>query len=280
MADQLFCRYCGQKLPVDSQYCPDCGKSQGGPAAQPAGDVRPSHSPTAAQGSLAASSQPKAGGKIPLFVWAIGAILALCCIGLAVAAAVGSSLLKSAAPPQAAAEPQTGLAEKWSAPFLALYILEQQVQDSIAAFEQIAAGSLTRDEFSTQFSAGDAYDVAFIGFFRLDELPAEVKAGEDALKVDPSVRPFIDSLEDDYENVAFTEMAWIAEDISLDEAVAQLREGQQALSIERDRMLQAARSEGMTDEAYASLQASLEREWPQLKAKFIDIGIRMMTPEP
>lgn len=280
MADPMFCRYCGQRMPVDSQYCPECGKFQGGPAAQPAGDARPSYPPTAAQASLAASGQARAGGKIPLFVWAIGAVLALCCLGLAVAAAVGSSLLKPAAPPQPAAAPQTGLAEKWGAPFLALYIVEQQYQDSIATFERIAAGSLTRDEFATQLSNGDAYDVAFIGFFRLDELPAQALAGEDALKVNPSVQPFVDSLEDDYENVAFTEMAWVFEDLTLDEAVDKLREGQQVLSIERDRLIQAARSEGMTDEAYASIQASLEREWPQLKARFTDIGIRMMTPEP
>jgi hypothetical protein len=280
MADQVFCRYCGQKMPVDSQYCPECGRFQGGPAAQPGGDARPSYSPTAAQAPLAASGKARAGGKIPLFVWAIGAVLALCCLGLAVAAAVGSSLLKSPAPPRTEAAAQTGLAEKWTAPLLALYIVEQQYRDSIATFEQIEAGSLTRDEFTTQLSNSDAYDVVFIGFFRLEELPAEGATEEDALKVDPSVQPFVDSLEDDFENVAFTEMAWAFEDISLDEAVDKLRQGQQALSIEGDRMIQAARSEGMTDEVYATIQASLEREWPQLKARFTDIGIRMMTPEP
>lgn len=280
MSDQLFCRFCGEKMPADSQFCPHCGKSQSGLVAQPSGGAAPSHPPNAEQGTLPANGEVKKGGKIPLFVWVIGAAVGLCCSGLAVTTGLGTSFWQSAVPTQTAVAVQTGLAEKWTTPFLALYIVEQQYRDSIATLEKVEAGSLTRDEFTTQFGIPDAYDVAFLGFFGLEDLPAEVKTEEDVLKVDPSVQPFLDSLKDDFENVTFTEMEWMFEHISLDEAVSKLREGQQALSVERERMIQTAKSEGMTDEVYVTIQTHLEGEWPRLKEKFTDLGIRMMTPEP
>lgn len=280
MSDQLFCRFCGQKMPADSQFCPHCGKSQNGLAAQPSGGAPPSQPPTAQQGSPPVNGEVNTGRKIPLFAWVIGAVFGLCCVGLAVTAGLGNSLWKSAVPTQTAAAVQTGLAEKWTTPFLALYIVEQHYQDSIASFERIEAGSLTRDELTTQAGISDAYYVAFIGFFRLEELPAEMKTGEDVLKVDPSVQPYLDSLEDDYENILLVEMDWMFETLSANEAIDKLQDGQQALSVERERMIQAARSDGMTDEVYATIQSSLQEQWPGLKEKFTDIGIRMMTPQP
>ena len=302
MSDQMFCRFCGKGMPADSQFCPHCGQSQG----KPAGSAVPPKELPAEQGQLSpmASTSEKKGNKVPIVFMVIAGLVGICCIGLVISQVFMKNLFGGTAPEivvaemtalsqsgtaivleqtlqpmQTASAEQVALARKWTVPFLALFTAEQYSQELIDSFQSVQDGTVTRDELVDRFSLPDAYFEAGIVFFIADDPLAEL-SGETLLEVDPTVKPFLAGLHDDYTKLEEIKINWWDEKIDPIEAIWKVQEVQAALVIERERMLQAAKMDGVTDEVYALVQTAVEDQWPEFKASLTDLAIKRLTPQP
>ena len=309
MPDQIFCRFCGKGIPADSQFCPHCGKSQGQPVSKPAGEASPpAPSPTSQQPSPPEPGvSEKKARKIPIVVWVIAGLIGVCCIGVVVLPvvisaqsgasiqeivilelnAISNAFKKSATesvlretyfPEATLGSEQADLTRKWTPPFMALMMVERQAQELIETIESVEAGTLTMEEFEQAYAV-NPYTMADILFFSFDEYKGYLTE-ETEWKVDPAVQSFVDGLDDDYIKLTETTMEWWGELITPAEAIEKVNETQAALAIEREKMHQAAKMDGMGEDVYLGLQDYLEDEWPGMKAKWTDIARRMLTPQP